>query len=254
MQGCNKWSDYVVRFFIEQRLSFPYAKNVLQQRWKDKGSFEIIADKDLFYFKFSSNEARQAVLEEGPIFIGGRYFIISPWTRGVEKHRAMVTTIPVWAKCHNVPKELWTDNGLGFVASKVGIPFSQDEATKQKKQIDYAQLCIEEAGRQNERMTPNANVSYENVMRNVTYAGNGSGEDMNRRIWRVRSRPSALSEGAGTSCIRNDTSKKIREQPTGTTAQHEPNSQSSGAQENGTEVEELNTGVHETGTDPSIGL
>ncbi|KAF9605931.1 hypothetical protein IFM89_021079 [Coptis chinensis] len=143
MQECNEWSDYVVGFFIEQRLSFPYVKNVLQQRWKDKGSFEIIADKDLFYFKFSSNEARQAVLEEGPIFIGGHCFIISSWTRGVEKQRAMVTTILVWVKCHNVPKELWTDDGLGFVASKVGIPFRHDEATKQKKRIDYARLCIE---------------------------------------------------------------------------------------------------------------
>ncbi|KAF9611096.1 hypothetical protein IFM89_026989 [Coptis chinensis] len=41
-------------------------------------------------------------------------------------------------------------------------------------------------------------------------------------------------------------------QPTGTIAQHEPNSQSSGAQGNGTKVEELNIGVHETRTDPSI--
>ncbi|KAF9590443.1 hypothetical protein IFM89_035278 [Coptis chinensis] len=303
MQGCNEWSDYVVGFFIEQRLSFPYVKNIFQQRWKDKGSFEIIVDKDLFYFKFSSNEARQAVLEEGPIFIGGRCFIISPWTRSVEKQRAM------------------------------------DEATKQKKRIDYARLCIEvnvsaklpnsftvelalgderiisfeypwiskrcekcqkfghetekclgdanskrlnttnrsgkmsrlntihstgldannvtnsQEGRQNERMTPNANVSYENAMRNiVSYAGNGNGEDVNRRIWRVRSRPSALSDGAGKGCIRNDRSKEIREQPTGTIVQYEPNSQSNGAQGNGIEIEELNTGVHETGTDPSIGL
>ncbi|KAF9621951.1 hypothetical protein IFM89_029171 [Coptis chinensis] len=230
MQGCNEWSDYVVGFFIKQRLSFPYVKNVLQQRWKDKGTFEIIADKDLFYFKFSSNDARQAVLKEGPIF-SGRCFIINPWTRGVEKQGAMVTTIPMWVKCHNVPKELWTDDDLGFVASK----FTGRKA--------------------NERMTPNANASYENVVRNiVTYAGNGSGEDVNRRIWRVRSRPSALSEGARTSCIRNDRGEEIREQPTGTTAQHEPNGQSIDAQGNGTEVEELNAGVHETGIDPSIGL
>ncbi|KAF9597053.1 hypothetical protein IFM89_015244 [Coptis chinensis] len=166
----------------------------------------------------------------------------------------MVTTILVWVKCHNVPKELWTDDGLGFVASKVGIPFSQDEATKQKKRIDYARLCIEE-GRQNERITPNANVSYENAMRNtIMYAGNGSGEDVNRRIWRVRSHPNALSDSAGTSCIRNDRGKEIPEQPTSTTVQHEPNSQSSGAQGNGTEIEELNTGVHETRNDPSIGF
>ncbi|KAF9604201.1 hypothetical protein IFM89_004776 [Coptis chinensis] len=54
----------------------------------------------------------------------------------------MVTTIPVWVKIHNVPKELWTDDGLGFLASKVGVPHSQDEATKQKKRIDYARVHV----------------------------------------------------------------------------------------------------------------
>ncbi|KAF9621958.1 hypothetical protein IFM89_029178 [Coptis chinensis] len=127
--------------------------------------------------------------------------------------------------------------------------------TVQSTGLDANNVNSSREGRQNERMTPNANASYENVVRNiVTYAGNGSGEDVNRRIWRVRSRPSALSEGARTSCIRNDRGEEIREQPTGTTAQHEPNGQSSDAQGNGTEVEELNTGVHKTGIDPSIGL
>ncbi|KAF9613673.1 hypothetical protein IFM89_009636 [Coptis chinensis] len=109
MQGCNEWSEYVVGFFIEKRLSFTYVKNVLQQRWKDKCHFEIIADKDLFYFKLSSSEARQAVL----------------------------------GKIHNVPKELWTDDGLGFLVSKVGVPNSQDKATKLKKRINYARVCVE---------------------------------------------------------------------------------------------------------------
>ncbi|KAF9609634.1 hypothetical protein IFM89_017773 [Coptis chinensis] len=275
-------------FFIEQLLSFTYAKNVLQQRWKDKGHFEIIADKDLFYFKFSSSETRQAVLEEGPIFIGGRCLIIRPWTRGVEKQRTLITTIPLWVKIHNVPKELWTDDGLGFLASKVGVPHSQDEATKLKKRIDYARVCVEvdvsaklpdsfpielalgdkrlisfeypwiparcesckkfghvtencfreanlvwrtningtgrvnirtnvqsgldsnstnraQEGGQIERINTNTNVSYENTGRNtVIYAGNGIGENESRRIWRVRNRPTSLSEVVGPSCIRND--------------------------------------------------
>ncbi|KAF9589696.1 hypothetical protein IFM89_027266 [Coptis chinensis] len=100
-------------------------------------------NKDLFYFKFSSSEARQAVLEEGTIFISGHCLIISPWTRGMEKQRTQIITVPQWIKIHNVPKELWTDDGLGFLASKVGVPHSQDEATKLKKRIDYARVCVE---------------------------------------------------------------------------------------------------------------
>ncbi|KAF9625186.1 hypothetical protein IFM89_020053 [Coptis chinensis] len=101
--------------------------------------------------------------------------------------------------------------------------------TVQSTGLDANNVTSSQEGRQSERMTSNANVSYETVIRNiVTYAG--------------------------TCCIRNDRGKEIREQPIGTTSQHEPNSQSSGAQGNGTEVEELNTGVHGTGTNPSIGL
>ncbi|KAF9615639.1 hypothetical protein IFM89_025448 [Coptis chinensis] len=54
----------------------------------------------------------------------------------------MVTTILVWVKIHNVPKELWTDDWLGFLASKVGVPHSKDEVTKQKKR-DYARVYVE---------------------------------------------------------------------------------------------------------------
>ncbi|KAF9623667.1 hypothetical protein IFM89_003699 [Coptis chinensis] len=198
------------------RLSFTYVKNVLQQRWKDKGHFEIIADKDLFYFKFSSSEARQAVLEE----------------------------VPLWVKIHNVPKELWTDDGLGFLASKVGVPHSQDEATKLKKRIDYArqdaravknlgmqlrtaserQIHANRAqeGGQIERISTNTNVSYENTGRNtVIYASNGTGENESRRIWRVQNRPTSLSEVAGPSCIRNDRGEETKEHNSCPTAQDE---------------------------------
>ncbi|KAF9598754.1 hypothetical protein IFM89_031422 [Coptis chinensis] len=276
MQGCTEWSEYVVGFFIEQCLSFTYVKNVLQQRWKDKGHFEIIADNDLFYFKFSSSEARQAVLEEGPIFIGGRCLIISPWTRGVEKQRTLITIVPLWVKIHNVLKELWTDDGLGFLASKGGVPHSQDEATKLKKRIDYARVCVEvdvsaklpdsfpiELALGDERLISfeypwiparcescqkfghatencfreanlvrrmningtgrvNIRTNVQTGRNTVIYAGNGTGENERRRIWRVRNRPTSLSEVAGPSCIRNDRGEETKEHNSCPAAQGEP--------------------------------
>ncbi|KAF9611215.1 hypothetical protein IFM89_027765 [Coptis chinensis] len=78
MRGETVWRDYLVGFFLKQRLAFPYVKSVLQQKWKTRGSFEMSADQELFYFKFVSDEEQQAVLDEGPMFMGGRYLVIGP--------------------------------------------------------------------------------------------------------------------------------------------------------------------------------
>ncbi|KAF9589704.1 hypothetical protein IFM89_027979 [Coptis chinensis] len=217
MQGFIEWSEYVIGFFIEQRLSFTYVKNVLQQRWKDK------------------------VLEEGPIFIGGRCLIIIPWTRGVEKQRNLLTTVPLWVKIHNVPKELCTDDGLGFLASKVARCESYQNfwhatencsrdansvrrtningtgrvniRTNVQTGLDSNSANRAQEGGQNERISTNTNVSHENIGRNtIIYVGNGTGENERRRIWRVRSHPTSLSEVAGTSCIWNDRGEETREQ------------------------------------------
>ncbi|KAF9589699.1 hypothetical protein IFM89_027269 [Coptis chinensis] len=78
-------------------------------------------------------------------------------------------------------------------------------------------------GEQIERISTNTNVSYENTGRNtVIYAGNGTGENESRRIWRVRNRPTSLSEVAGPSCIRNDRGEETREHNSCPASQDEP--------------------------------
>ncbi|KAF9610890.1 hypothetical protein IFM89_025424 [Coptis chinensis] len=102
MRGEIVWREYVVGFFIEHRRSYPYVKFVLKQKWKNKGPFEMIVDRELFYFKFDNEEDRQADLDEGSTFIGGRCFIIGPWTQRVEIQKKSLSSIPIWVKLHNV--------------------------------------------------------------------------------------------------------------------------------------------------------
>ncbi|KAF9620023.1 hypothetical protein IFM89_010639 [Coptis chinensis] len=269
--------------------------------------FRVLAEKEKERV-LEANIVLPTAVNQSPKPIQKQVYEWYEWshTRGVEKQRTLITTLPLWVKIHNVPKELWTDDGLGFPASKVGVPHSQNEATKLKKRIDYAHVCVEvdvsaklldsfpielapgdehlilfeypwipvrckscqkfghatencsrdansvrrkningtgrlnirtnlqtcldsnsanraQEGGQNERISTNTNVSYENIGRNtVIYAGNGSGENKRRRIWRVRSRPTSLSEVAGTSCIRNDRGEEIREHNSCPAAQDEP--------------------------------
>ncbi|KAF9626305.1 hypothetical protein IFM89_032154 [Coptis chinensis] len=116
MKGTTEWYDYVVGFFLEKRLPFLTVRDLLRKRWKLKGNFEMVADEELFYFKFSNSEDRKRVLETGSFYISGRCFVISKWSQDIERRRNSVQLIPIWVNLHNVPKELWIDDGLSYLA------------------------------------------------------------------------------------------------------------------------------------------
>ncbi|KAF9623506.1 hypothetical protein IFM89_003122 [Coptis chinensis] len=88
-------------------------RDSLAKQWKIKGSYTISTDKQLFYFKFNVDEDRKQVLEADPIFIAGRLFV-----------------------------ELWTDEGLGYVASLIGEPLNMDEATRARTRLSFAKICV----------------------------------------------------------------------------------------------------------------
>ncbi|KAF9602912.1 hypothetical protein IFM89_032794 [Coptis chinensis] len=112
-KGLNVWKEYVVGFFLEQRLPYPVVKEFLKKKWKTKGVYEMVADADLFYFKFSNEEDKRKVLENPQIFMAGKCFIVTQWTQDIERRKDVVKAIPIWVNLYNVPKVLWTGEGLG---------------------------------------------------------------------------------------------------------------------------------------------
>ncbi|KAF9598345.1 hypothetical protein IFM89_027052 [Coptis chinensis] len=101
----------------------------------------MIADKDLFYFKFINDEDRQLVLENGPIFLAGRIFEVRTWSPEVEQQRNKIKVLPIWVKI-NLPKLFWMKNGIDFVSSLIRKPICMDEATANRTRISYARVCV----------------------------------------------------------------------------------------------------------------
>ncbi|KAF9613609.1 hypothetical protein IFM89_009435 [Coptis chinensis] len=141
-KGLNEWREYVVGFFLEQRLLYPVVKEFLKKKWKTKGVYEMVADSDLFYFKFSNEEDKRKVLENPQIFMAGKCFIVTQWTQDIERRKDDIKAIPIWLNLYNVPKVLWTGEGLGFLASRIGEPQRMDEATTLRKRLLYARVCV----------------------------------------------------------------------------------------------------------------
>lgn len=68
------------------------------------------------------------ILDVGPLFIFGRVFIIQQWSSTIKDQRDQTTSMPVWVKLMDFPKELWgeDDEGLNFVMSLIRDPIRMD--------------------------------------------------------------------------------------------------------------------------------
>ncbi|PIA42083.1 hypothetical protein AQUCO_02100147v1, partial [Aquilegia coerulea] len=121
-EGIEEWGEVVVGFFVDRRLPFKVVKESLTKIWKVKGAFSITTDKELYYFNFHDEEDRKSVIEQGPVFIAGRLFVVRRWTEEVERLRDRVNTMPVWAN---------------FV---IGFPLFSEAMTFKKERLEYARF------------------------------------------------------------------------------------------------------------------
>ena len=85
----------------------------------------------------------RSVMEKDPWLLAGRYLVLRKWCPGLPMAKDELSKIPVWAKFHNVPIELWTEEGLSHIASVVGLPLYADAATEACSRISFARICKE---------------------------------------------------------------------------------------------------------------
>ncbi|KAF9614305.1 hypothetical protein IFM89_017285 [Coptis chinensis] len=69
-----------------------------------------------------------------------RIFVVWPWSESIEQHRNKMKSLPIWVK-FDLPKQLWTGNGIDFVSSIIGEPICMDDATANRTRLSYAQIC-----------------------------------------------------------------------------------------------------------------
>ncbi|PIA43548.1 hypothetical protein AQUCO_01900146v1 [Aquilegia coerulea] len=112
-KGIQEWEQVLVGFFIEKKRPFLMVRDSLLKSWNLKGVVEISTDEELYYFRF--NESTDKFLKEDQFSL----------------------------LLLNVPKSLWTREGLSFIASLVGEPISMDEQTASKRRLNFARICVE---------------------------------------------------------------------------------------------------------------
>ncbi|XP_035837267.1 uncharacterized protein LOC118485121 [Helianthus annuus] len=92
-----------------------------------------------FFFKFTTKEGMDQMLEDGPWMIRNVPIILKEWSASIKLVKEDLKAIPVWVKMHDVPLAAFTEDGLSLLASKIGVPIMLDSYT--------ATMCAESWGR-----------------------------------------------------------------------------------------------------------
>ncbi|GMP66456.1 hypothetical protein CsSME_00026814 [Camellia sinensis var. sinensis] len=93
--------------------------------------------------KFKNENVVDCILSEGPYFLGEKLINFKKWEPGLHLSKCLFSFFPIWVKFFNVPLELWTEEGLSFVASVIGKPLFLDEPTRLKSRLTFARVCVE---------------------------------------------------------------------------------------------------------------
>ncbi|GJT71966.1 zinc knuckle CX2CX4HX4C containing protein [Tanacetum coccineum] len=99
----------------------------------------VMNAKGFFFFKFDSWTGLDAVLEGGPWMIHNSSIILKKWSMNTSLQKEELTRIPIWVKLHDVPIQVFEEDGISLIAIYLGKPIMLDSYT--------SSMCKESWGR-----------------------------------------------------------------------------------------------------------
>ena len=102
----------------------------------------------MFYFKLQNSQACEEILNQ-QWQIMGRPVWLRRWCPGIEPLKMCFEKVPVWVRLYNIPAEYWTIEGVGCVASAIGVPIQTDSPPEEAPRLSYARVCVEVIVRDN---------------------------------------------------------------------------------------------------------
>ncbi|XP_020673098.2 uncharacterized protein LOC110092773 [Dendrobium catenatum] len=133
----------IVGKILGKKVSFFLLKTKLERQWGGFGEFQLTTmAAECFICRFSSNEARDAMLCGGPWFIGGCLVGLDRWTPGFSPASMEGLSSPVWIRLPNLPLEYWDECNISRIASRIGLPMWIDAQTDNWGRREYASVCV----------------------------------------------------------------------------------------------------------------
>ncbi|GJR14695.1 zinc knuckle CX2CX4HX4C containing protein [Tanacetum coccineum] len=117
-------------YFIGKRMAFSVVEYFARNNWAKHGLKRIrMNNKGFFFFKFDSRAGLEAVLEGGPWMICNSPIILKKWSMDTRLLKEELTCIPIWVKLHDVPIQVFEEDGISLIAMFIDKPIMLDSYT-----------------------------------------------------------------------------------------------------------------------------
>ncbi|GJW83315.1 hypothetical protein Tco_0156460 [Tanacetum coccineum] len=139
-------------------MAFPVVEYYVKNNWNKYGLKRIMMNaKGFFFFQFNTRDGLDDVLEGGPWMIRNSPIILKEWTMKTSLHKEELTSIPVWVKFHDVPIQIFEEEGISLIATYIGKPIMLDSFTSSMRTLLLVFLITDGPGFSKE----NIRVEYE---------------------------------------------------------------------------------------------
>ncbi|CAH9083073.1 unnamed protein product [Cuscuta europaea] len=100
-------------------------------------------DRGWVIFKFQGEEDRSKVLMEGPYTLFGKSLYLKSLSEDFSFESEEFLKVPIWVKFPNLPMQIWNEDVISEIASRVGVPLTTDRVTQERAISRYARVVIE---------------------------------------------------------------------------------------------------------------
>ncbi|KAJ9536240.1 hypothetical protein OSB04_un000589 [Centaurea solstitialis] len=129
-QVLNQHRSTLIGYFLGPRLHFPLVEEYVKKVWGKFGfAGAMMNSNGIFFFKFNDVGGANQVVEAGHVMIRGVPLFVSHWDPSKGNSKPVHNTCPLWVKLHNVPLVAFNKEGIGRIASALGIPKQMDACT-----------------------------------------------------------------------------------------------------------------------------
>ncbi|GKC11853.1 RNA-directed DNA polymerase, eukaryota, reverse transcriptase zinc-binding domain protein [Tanacetum coccineum] len=116
--------------------------------WNRFGLRDVIAENEIFFFKFQDEEGIKEVINNGPWMVNNKPMYVQKWCIDMCLDKVEPKKLPVWVKMLKMPMEAWSVKGISALASSLGKLIIMDEVTTRMcvtsvRRIGFARVLIE---------------------------------------------------------------------------------------------------------------
>ncbi|KAK8585289.1 hypothetical protein V6N13_139223 [Hibiscus sabdariffa] len=142
--GAKQWSNALIGTFLGKSLILSVFQRTANRLWGREGSVEIrFLAPSVYMVNFPSKRVRNWVLESGPWHVQQKALVLRKWVSGMLPEVLSMDSSPVWIRLWHVPLELYSQQGLDYLASALGKPLYTDKATTLRLTLEYAKIYVE---------------------------------------------------------------------------------------------------------------